>query len=202
MSRDPGAVLVPPDRLEGTRVVLRAMSESDIDALAPVAFDPELWTNTTTLIATREDLEAYVRQALAERGQGTSVPFVTVVKAGGSVVGSTRFAAIDRGHRRAEIGWTWVARPWQRSFVNTEAKYLMLSHAFEVWRLRRVEFKTASFNDASRRALVRIGAIEEGTFRQHMLLHDGRNRDSVYYSIIDADWPGVKRRLEAMMLRS
>lgn len=195
-------MLASPERLEGPRVILRAMTEADVDTLAGIAFDPELWKNTTSRIETREDLVAYVRQALSERSQGTVAPFVTTVRSGDVVVGSTRFAAIDGRHRRAEIGWTWVARPWQRSFVNTEAKYLMLRHAFEVWGLRRVEFKTASFNEASRRALLRIGAKEEGTLRQHMILPDGRNRDSVYHSVIDVEWPEVKRRLEQMMSRT
>ncbi|MCU0453197.1 MAG: GNAT family N-acetyltransferase [Bacteroidetes bacterium] len=181
--------------------MLRALATSDTDALEAIAYDQALWTNSTSRIERREDLEAYVRQALHERARGTAVPFVTIVKGDCRVVGSTRFAAIERLHRRAEIGWTWVARPWQRSFVNTEAKFLMLRHAFEEWRLRRIEFKTASFNEASRRALLRIGATEEGTLRQHMLLHGGRNRDSVYYSVIDEEWPHVKRRLEGLMSR-
>lgn len=200
-SRMKGRMLDPPERLEGPRIVLRAMTEADVDLLAGIAFDSGLWKNTTSHIENREDLAAYVRQALSERAQGTAVPFVTMVRSGDEAVGSTRFAAIDRRHRRAEIGWTWIARPWQRSFVNTEAKYLMLRHAFEVWGLRRVEFKTASFNEASRRALLRIGAKEEGTLRQHMLLPDGRNRDSVYYSVLDVEWPEVKLRLEQMMSR-
>ncbi len=188
--------------LEGPRIRLRPMVLQDVGALEGVAFDPGLWEKTMTRIRGREDLERYVVQALAEHEQGTSVPYVTIVNDGASVVGSTRFAAIDAVHRKAEIGWTWVARPWHRTFVNTEAKYLMLRHAFEVWRLRRVEFKTASFNETSRRALLRIGAKEEGILRQHMLLPDGRNRDSVYYSILDAEWPHVKERLEAFIARA
>jgi RimJ/RimL family protein N-acetyltransferase len=124
---------------------------------------------------------------------------VTFLKERMTVVGSTRFAAMDHAHRRVEIGWTWVAKPWQRTPVNTEAKYLMLCHAFEVWRCRRVEFKTATFNEQSRRALLRIGAKEEGVLRNHMVLPDGRNRDTVYYSIIDSEWPGVKKRLKEKM---
>lgn len=195
------SAIVPPEKLEGPKVLLRPLTAGDVDLLAEIAFDPALWANTTTILRRREDVESYVRQALDERQRGVSVPFVTIVKEGDRVVGSTRFAAIDAANRRAEIGWTWLARPWQRSYVNTQAKYLMLRHAFEVWKLRRVEFKTATFNEASRRALERIGATQEGIFRQHMILHDGRNRDSVYYSVIDADWPDVKRRLEGMMSR-
>jgi RimJ/RimL family protein N-acetyltransferase len=115
------------------------------------------------------------------------------------IVGSTRFAAMDQDHRRVEIGWTWLAKQWQRTIVNTEAKYLMLRHAFESWHCRRVEFKTAAFNERSRNALQRIGAKEEGILRNHMLLPGGRNRDTVYYSIIDSEWPEVKKRLEEKM---
>jgi RimJ/RimL family protein N-acetyltransferase len=175
------------------------MQVADVDALAEIAFDPALWANTMTLIRERKDLEEYVRQAVDGVRAGTAVPFVTTVKEGNRVVGSTRFAAIDRLNRRAEIGWTWVTRPWQRTFVNTEAKYLMLQHAFETWKLRRVEFKTATFNEQSRNALRRLGAKEEGILRQHMILPDGRNRDSVYFSVIDGEWPDVKKRLEEKM---
>ncbi|MBP1601939.1 MAG: Acetyltransferase, family, partial [Acidobacteria bacterium] len=113
-----------------------------------------------------------------------------------AVVGSTRFANIDRANRRVEIGWTWVSPPWQRSFVNTEAKYLMLKHAFEVMRCIRVEFKTDSLNQRSRAALLRLGAKEEGTLRNHMITSTGRYRHSVYFSIIDSEWPDVKRSIE------
>ena len=111
-------------------------------------------------------------------------------------MGSTRFAAIDRVNRRVEIGWTWVAAPWQRTVVNTEAKYLMLRHAFEELGCIRVELKTNSLNTRSRNAMVRIGAKEEGVLRNHMINEDGSLRHTVYYSIIDAEWPEVKARLE------
>jgi N-acetyltransferase len=122
-----------------------------------------------------------------------------VERSSGRVVGCTRFAAIDRGHRRVAIGWTWIGRPWQRTAVNTEAKFLMLRHAFEVWRCMRVELKTSSKNERSRRAILRIGATEEGTLRKHQLNADGTPRDSVYFSVIDDEWPAVKRRLHEMM---
>jgi RimJ/RimL family protein N-acetyltransferase len=150
---------------------------------------------------TPDDMRQYVETALAEQRAGQSLPFATVERASGRVVGSTRFAAIERAHRRVEIGWTWIARPWQRTAINTEAKYLMLRHAFEVWRCQRVELKTGSKNERSRRAILRIGATEEGTLRKHQLYADGTARDSVYFSITDDEWPVVKERLEGMMRR-
>lgn len=129
------------------------------------------------------------------------LPFVTVLKSGGQVVGCTRFGNIVPAHRRAEIGWTWVGKPWQRSGVNTEAKFLMLSHAFEVWQCIRVELKTDFLNQKSRTAILRLGAREEGVLRQHMVAPDGRLRDTVYYSILDREWPAVKAALLAKMGR-
>jgi RimJ/RimL family protein N-acetyltransferase len=177
------------------------MTLSDVDPLAAVALDPDLWRYTTTLMRTREDVESYVRTALAWQSQGTAVPFVTVVKSEGRVVGSTRFANIDKANRRAEIGWSWISRQYQRSFVNTEAKYLMLRHAFETWGCVRVELKTGTKNMASRNAIQRIGGKEEGILRKHMLLGNGEWRDTVYYSILDSEWGEVKRELEARMAK-
>ena len=114
------AAEIAPCALEGRYVLLRPLTLKDVDALAEIAFDPLLWASTMTLIADRNDLGAYVHQAVDGARAGTIVPFVTTVKDGNQVVGSTRFAAIDRTNRRAEIGWTWIARPWQRTFVNTE----------------------------------------------------------------------------------
>jgi RimJ/RimL family protein N-acetyltransferase len=145
---------------------------------------------------TREDFEHRVEKAFSEEERGESVVFATVERSSGRVVGSTRFMNIDRSNRRVEIGSTWIAPPWQRTAVNTEAKYLMLRHAFEVWRCVRVELKTDALNEKSRNAILRIGAKEEGTLRRHVLTWTGRIRDSVYFSILDDEWPGVKSRLE------
>jgi N-acetyltransferase len=190
---------VEPCVLEGTRVRLDPLSIEHLDALTAIGLDPELWRWTLARNETPEDMRRYVETALAEQRAGQSLPFATVERASERVVGSTRFAAIERTHRRVEIGWTWIARPWQRTAVNTEAKCLMLRHAFEVWRCVRVELKTNAKNERSRRAILRIGAIEEGTLRKHQLNADGRPRDSVYFSITDDEWPTVKQRLELMM---
>lgn len=192
---------VRPRVLEGTHVRLEPLTFDHLDALTAVGLDPDLWQWTLTQNHTPDDMRRYVETALAEQRAGQSLPFATVERPSGRVVGSTRFAAIERTHRRVEIGWTWLARPWQRTAINTEAKYLMLRHAFDVWRCVRVELKANSKNERSRRAILRIGATEEGTLRKHQLYADGRSRDSVYFSITDDEWPAVKERLEGMMRR-
>jgi RimJ/RimL family protein N-acetyltransferase len=144
---------------------------------------------------TRADFDGIVAKAQEEQERGESVVFTTVEKSSGRIIGSTRFMNIDRANRRVEIGSTWIAPPWQRTAVNTEAKYLMLRHAFEVWECIRVELKTDALNQKSRNAILRIGAKEEGTLRRHLITHTGRVRDTVYFSILDSEWPGVKARL-------
>ncbi len=145
---------------------------------------------------TEEDFARWEAKALGEAARGESRVFVTR-DAGGRAIGSTRFMNIDRANRRAEIGSTWIATAWQRTAVNSEAKYLMLRQAFEGWNCARVELKTDRLNQRSRQAILRLGAREEGTLRQHILTHSGRWRDTVYFSILDAEWPAVKARMEA-----
>lgn len=187
--------------LGGRTIRLEPLGAEHAAGIADVGIDPDLWRITMTRLGSPADVDEYIAAAVRERAEGWSVPFATILQADGRVVGSTRFGAITPEFRRAEIGWTWVARPWQRSAVNTEAKYLMLRHAFEVWGLVRVEFKTDVLNTASRTAILRLGAKEEGVFRKHQLAPGHRWRDSVYFSIIDDDWPGVKARLEEKLGR-
>lgn len=190
-----------PVTLDGARVRLEPMSLEHVDGLAAVGLDPQLWRITATNIANRDDMVVYVRDALALQRAGSALPFVTVLKAEDRIIGSTRFANFDAPSRRVEIGWTWLAVPWQRSGANVEAKLLMLTHAFEVLELNRVEFKTDAINAKSRAALLGIGAKEEGTLRSHMVLWNGRIRDSVYFSVIRDEWPEVKRRLQERLAR-
>ena len=190
---------ISPVTLEGRYVRLEPLALAHLAALCAVGLDEDLWRWTTTQIRTPEEMRAYIETALEEQKRGVSLPFVTVSKSTGRPVGSTRFGSIDRPNRRLEIGWTWVGREWQRTPVNTEAKYLMLRHAFETLGAIRVEFKTDSLNERSRRALLRIGAREEGTLRNHMITSTGRIRHSVYFSIIDSEWPTVKAALEAKL---
>ena len=190
---------IAPIVLEGGHVRLEPLTLDHHSALCEVALDPELWLWSTTDVRTSEDLRRYLETALREQAEGRSLPFATIERASGRAVGSTRFGNIEPIHRRAEIGWTWIGRAWQRSALNTEAKYLMLHHAFETWGCARVELKTNALNRRSREAILRIGAKEEGTLRSHMITEKGTLRDTVYYSILDGEWPEVKARLEEMM---
>jgi len=192
-------MLVTPVTLEGRHVRLEPLTKTHLPGLAAVGLDEELWRWIPTPVRTSEEMVAYIDSALKEQERGVSLPFALVEKSTGRAIGSTRYGNIDRTHRRVEIGWTWVARDWQRTAVNTEAKYLLLRHAFESLGCIRVELKTDSLNERSRAAILRIGAREEGTFRNHMMTASGRIRHSVYYSIIDSEWPEAKRRLEAML---
>jgi RimJ/RimL family protein N-acetyltransferase len=171
------------------------------EQLTEIGLDPEIWRLTTVRIQTAVDMRGYMESALQLRREGTSLPFVTIERSSGRVVGSTRFANYDAANLRIEIGWTWLARPWQRTAINTEAKYLMLTHAFEKLHCVRVELKTDVLNTPSRKAMLRIGAKEEGVLRKHTLMWTGRYRDSIYYSILDEEWSQVKAQLEKMLVR-
>ena len=191
---------VDPVTLDGVRVRMEPLDLARHWAgLLEIGLDPDLWRWTTSIIKNESDLRRYLETALAEQGKGVSLPFATIDKASGKVAGCTRYGSIAMEHRRLEIGWTWVGRRFQRSHVNTEAKYLMLRHAFETLSCMRVEFKTSAKNQRSRDAMKRIGCIEEGILRKHMLRENGEPRDTVYLSILDDEWPAVKTRLEGMM---
>jgi N-acetyltransferase len=180
--------------------VLEPMSLAHVPALLRVGLDPELWRWIPAGVANEEEMRAYVEKALDEQRRGVSLPFV-IVATPGEVVGSTRYGNIDLSHRRLEIGWTWVSASHQRTAVNTEAKLLLLTHAFERLGVHRVELKTDALNRKSRAAIARLGAVEEGIFRKHIVTASGRVRDTVYYSIIDTDWPTVKERLLSWLRR-
>jgi RimJ/RimL family protein N-acetyltransferase len=185
--------------LEGTRIRLEPLGEEHHAALCAVGLDDEIWRWSPKPVRTAAEMAAYIAFALAERAAGRALPFAIIDKATGRVIGSTRYGAIETAHRRVEIGWTWLGRAWQRTAANTEAKYLLLQHAFETLGCIRVELKTDALNERSRAAIRRIGAREEGVLRSHMVTASGRLRDSVYYSILDAEWPQVKRELESRL---
>lgn len=187
-----------PVTLEGRVVRLEPLGLHHLDALTEIGLEPSLWALTTTPIASRDDMRAYIETALAEQRANTALPFATIDRATGTVVGSTRFANVVHEHARAEIGWTWITPRWQRTGVNTDAKTLMLRHAFEVMGCRRVELKTNVLNTRSRNAMLRIGCTQEGIFRKHMINADGSARDSVYFSVIDDEWPRVRAHLEGL----
>jgi N-acetyltransferase len=190
---------VRPRVLEGRFVRLEPLSLKHLDELCRVGLDASLWRWATVPVRSDVDMYDYVAEALRERDAGQALPWATVERETGRVVGSTRYGAIDRKHRRVEIGWTWIAPAWQRTPLNTEAKYLQLRHAFETLACVRVEWKTDALNSVSRAAILRLGAREEGTLRSHMITADGRVRDSVYYSVIAAEWPGIRASLEARL---
>jgi len=187
---------VEPVVLEGRYVRLEPLTREHSSALSEVGLDEELWRWIPVPVQTPAQMAEYVDIALQDQASGMALPFAQVEKATGRVIGSTRYANIERVHHRLEIGWTWIAQPWQRTAVNTESKYLLLRHAFETLGCLRVELKTDSLNAKSRAAILRIGAREEGTFRNHMITSSGRIRHTVYFSIVDAEWPGVRSRLE------
>jgi len=190
-----------PVVLEGSFVRLEPMTLEHHAQLIEVGLDPEIWRLTIVMIRTAGEMRSYIDSALALQRDGTSLPFVTIERSSGRVVGSTRFGNYDAANRRIEIGWTWLARRWQRTVINTEAKYLMLTYAFEKLRCVRVELKTDVLNAPSRKAMLRIGAKEEGILRKHTLMWTGRYRDSIYYSILDEEWSEVKGQLEKMLAR-
>jgi RimJ/RimL family protein N-acetyltransferase len=185
--------------LTGAHVRLEPLGREHIAALTLIGLDPDLWQWTVSRVSTPEEMAVYVENALNEQALGHALPFATIDRASGTVVGSTRFGAIDRVNRRVEIGWTWIGRKWQRTAINTEAKYLMLRHAFDEMDCLRVELKTDALNTRSRDAIRRIGAVQEGTLRSHMITATGRVRDTVYYSILATEWPEVQTRLESRL---
>jgi len=195
--------IIVPVTLEGSVVRLEPIRRQHAELFWDVAKNDldDIFRWIPYEMKTREDFQTLIDKALAEQERGESVVFATVERTSGQTIGSTRFMNIDRANRRVEIGSTWIAPPWQRTAVNTEAKYLMLRHAFEVWGCMRVELKTDALNQKSRNAILRTGAKEEGTLRRHTLTWTGRVRDTVYFSILDNEWPEVKERLVAMFTR-
>ncbi len=188
-----------PVALKGQHVRLEPLAIDHHDRLVEAATDGSLWELRVTTVPTPEAMHAFIEVTLLAREHGQEMPFVIVHKPSGRVVGMSRFLDIDPAHRKVEIGGTWLAASWQRSAVNTEAKLLLLRHAFEVWHCIRVAFVTDVLNDRSRAALLRIGAKEEGVLRNHMVMRDGRHRDSVCFSIIEPEWPAVKAALQAKL---
>lgn len=163
-------------------------------ALSKIGLDPALWRYTTIRVETSADMRQYMESALAAQAAGTALPFVIELRATGEIVGTTRYHSIVREHRRLEIGFTWIAAPWQRTAVNSESKFLLLQHAFETLGCQRVEFKAAAENEPSRRALLRLGATEEGTLRQYVLSKHKGPCDVRVFSIVAGEWAAIKAR--------
>jgi RimJ/RimL family protein N-acetyltransferase len=194
-------VEISPVTLEGQHVRLEPLSPAHEEPLIAAASDGELWNSTVTIVPSRATMAAYIEAALRGQAQGNELPFVIIRKASGEVVGTTRFYDIVRADRRVAIGYTWLSVSAQRTAINTEAKLLLLTHAFEYWRCIRVELLTDVLNEQSRTAILRLGARQEGILRSHMIMPNGRIRDSVCFSIITEEWPEVKARLAAKLGR-
>lgn len=195
---DASASLEPPI-LTGERVELRPLDASDRQALLDAAADGQLWNLKVTVVPGPETIDAYIDTALQGRATGTVMPFAIVDRASGRVIGSTRFWKIDRKNRKLEIGHTWLSESAQRTRANTEAKWLLLGHAFDVLQCVRVQFTTDELNEKSRAAILRLGAKQEGIVRHERIMPDGRKRNSVRFSIIDDEWPEVRARLLARL---
>jgi N-acetyltransferase len=187
--------------LTGGTVELQPLQAAHAQALLAAAADGQLWQMKLTVIPGPETIAEYVAVALAGRQAGTVMPFVIVKRDTGRLIGSTRFWKIDRTNRKLEIGHTWLSESAQRSAVNTEAKYLLLAYAFEVMACVRVQFTTDELNEKSRAAILRIGAQQEGIIRHERIMPDGRKRNSVRFSMIDTEWPEIKRALQQKMKR-
>jgi N-acetyltransferase len=185
--------------LEGRFVRLEPLAERHAEGLREAIRDGELWKLPATLVPHPDEVSRFIAEALDAHSQGVQLAFATVDKGSGRIAGSTRFMNVRLPHLRTEIGFTFLGRSWQRTRINTEAKLLMLAHAFEQLGLNRVELLTDSLNTTSRTAIARLGAQQEGVLRSHMLMRGGRVRDSVIFSIIREEWPGVRARLSGKL---
>jgi N-acetyltransferase len=191
---------IEPVTLMGKLVRLEPLQLKHAVELYQSAQDPSIWTYMSIKpISSLADIEQFIATALQEQEMGISLPFATIDLARNRVVGSTRYLDIKPVHRGLEIGWTWLSLSVQRTGINTECKYLLLRYAFETWGMIRVQLKTHHLNFKSQRAIERLGAVKEGTLRNHIIMPDGSYRHSVYYSIIESEWPLVKAGLEAKM---
>jgi RimJ/RimL family protein N-acetyltransferase len=192
---------VEPVTLTGRHATLEPLAREHAEAIAAAAADGELWRLWYTGVPSPEKTSAWVEAALAMRENLGALPFVVRDNASGDVVGSTRYFNVEAAHRRLEIGHTWYAKRAQRTAVNTECKLLLLTHAFETLQCIAVEFRTSFFNFASRRAIERLGAKQDGILRNHQILPDGTLRDTVVFSVIATEWPAVRRHLRFLLER-
>lgn len=192
----------PQPMLAGRLVELRPLTADHRGALLEAAADGQLWNMTLTRVPGEKTVDDYLAVALADRAAGKAMPFLLVERSDGRPIGSTRYWKMDAANRKLEIGHTWLAQSFQRSGANTEAKFLLLRHAFEEMACVRVQFTTDVLNERSRAAILRIGATQEGILRHERIMPDGRKRDSVRFSIIDDEWPRVKAALLEKMARA
>ena len=191
---------VKPVTLVGRYARLEPLAEEHVPGLAAIGMDDSIWQYMPYgFMKSEDDIRGWVREMLERASEGADVPFVAIDLASGSVAGATRYMEIRSAHRGLEIGGTWYGAAYRRTRINTECKYLLLEHAFEKLGCIRVQLKTDSRNERSQRAIERLGAAREGVLRNHMILPDGRVRHSVYYSILDSEWPAIKLRLQDLL---
>jgi RimJ/RimL family protein N-acetyltransferase len=193
--------MLAPITLEGSFVRLVPLAHEHVDSLCALGVDPQLWQSTTVKLSSREQMGAYLRNALEAMGKGTELPFAIFERAGGKITGMTRLHSAVPEHKRVEIGMTWIAPAWQRTAVNSESKYLLLRHLFETLGCVRAHFTANSANERSRQALLRLGAKEEGILRCYRVAPSGQTFDLFVFSIIASEWPDVRSRLETRLYR-
>jgi N-acetyltransferase len=188
-------LIIEPTTLVGRYIILRPPSIEDIDCLSIAARDGEIWNNRFSQFPNLNEIEKYIQEMLDLSSKGSILPFITIHKSSNTIVGTTRYLNIDYENHRLEIGHTWIAKSWRKTYVNTEAKFLMLQYAFEKLACIAVEIRTYVFNTVSRQAIQRLGAKQDGILRHHKIMKDGRVRDTVCYSIIKPEWEQVKENL-------
>ena len=194
---------IQPITLKGNLVHLEPLSDQHVAGLTKIGQDIQIWQHLPYgLLDTTEKMKVHVSEMLRRAANGTDLPFAVIHLASGQSIGCTRYLGIDKANRKLEIGGTWYGTNYQRTGVNTECKYLLLTHAFESLGCVRVQFKTDARNIRSQKAIERLGAVKEGNLRNHMLLPDEKTRDSVYYSIINTEWPQVKTMFREKLMRS
>ncbi len=181
--------------LETDRALLRPVEISDFDAFKSIAFHEDIWRYMTVALKTEEELKAYLDKAVTDRANKVRHAFTVIDKHTGHVAGSTSYGNINLGHSRLEIGWTWLGKAYHGKGLNRHCKFLLLQYAFEQLNLERVEFKTDAINPQSRKALKKIGGVEEGILRSHTIMQDGRRRNTIYYSILKPEWETVKENI-------
>jgi RimJ/RimL family protein N-acetyltransferase len=188
--------------LENDHVLLRPFKPEDAAQLESIVYDEDIWRYMISRISNRQELDTWMQAALTDRAAGQRYTFIIVDKASGSIAGSTAFGNVSDRDKRLEIGWTWLARGFRGNGLNRQCKFLLLSYAFEVLQYERVELKADALNMRSRKAMLKIGATEEGILRSHTLMHDGRRRDTIYYSMLRSEWENIRRTIFADLIPS
>ena len=192
---------IEPTTLVGRYIILRPPSIEDIDGLSIAARDGEIWNNRFSQFPNPNEIEKYIQEMLDLSSKGSILPFITIHKSSNTIVGTTRYLNIDYENHRLEIGHTWIAKSWRKTYVNTEAKFLMLQYAFEKLACIAVEIRTDVLNTVSRQAIQRLGAKEDGILRHHKIMRNGMTRDTVCYSIIKPEWNQVKENLMKKLMK-